>query len=163
MLIDNKKNGKVGAVLKQNIHNNSRLSIISGYFTLYAFAELKKELNKAIDIRLLFNAPIFKNTAFDHRITGETEEIKFKNQLQQTRLARECADWLKSKVKASEVKVQGAIPFNLFHIDNGNENKVIQGSSNFSSSGLGSVHSSAFHMNTLISDSGATVERHGIF
>lgn len=51
MLIDNKKNGRVGDVLKQNINKNSRLSIISGYFTLYAFAELKKELNKVKDIR----------------------------------------------------------------------------------------------------------------
>ena len=46
MIIDNKKNGKVGDVLKQNISNNSKLSVISGYFTIYAFAELKKELSK---------------------------------------------------------------------------------------------------------------------
>jgi ERCC4-related helicase len=156
MLIDNKKNGRVGDVLKHNINENSRLSIISGYFTLYAFAELKKELNKVKDIRLLFNAPTFKNSPFDHRLNGEVEEIKFKNQLQQTRIARECAEWIKAKVKASEVKVQGAISFNLFHIDNGNESKAIQGSSNLSSSGLGTVHSSAFHMNTLISESEAT-------
>lgn len=163
MLIDNKKNGRVGDVLKQNINENSKLSIISGYFTLYAFAELKKELNKVKDIRLLFNAPVFKNSAFDHRITGEAEEVKFKNQLQQTRIARECADWIKAKVKASEVKMQGVIPFNLFHIDNTNESKAIQGSSNFSSSGLGTVHSSAFHMNTLISESGATRDFLAIF
>jgi ERCC4-related helicase len=163
MLIDNKKNGRVGDVLRQSIKDGSKLSIISGYFTLYAFAELKKELNKVKNIRLLFNAPIFKNSAFDHRITGEAEEIKFKNQLQQTRIARECADWIKAKVKASEVKIQGTIPFNLFHIDNANESKAIQGSSNFSSSGLGTVHSSAFHMNTLISESGATRDFLAIF
>ena len=163
MLIDNKKNGKVSDVLKQYINENSKLSIISGYFTLYAFAELKKELNKAKDIRLLFNAPIFKHSAFDHRITGEAEEIKFKNQLQQTRIARECAYWIKTKVKASEVKLQGTIPFNLFHIENGNESKAIQGSSNFSSTGLGTLHSSAFHMNTLISESGATEDFLAIF
>ena len=38
MLIDNKKNNKLGEVLKENIGNNCKLSIISGYFTLYGFS-----------------------------------------------------------------------------------------------------------------------------
>lgn len=40
MLIDNKKNNKLGEVLKENIDNNCKLSIISGYFTLYGFSHL---------------------------------------------------------------------------------------------------------------------------
>lgn len=43
MLIDNKKNGKVGDVLKSSIINNSKLSIISGYFTIYSYNHLKNE------------------------------------------------------------------------------------------------------------------------
>ena len=46
MLIDNKKNNKLGEVLKENIDNNCKLSIISGYFTLYGFSHLKTELEK---------------------------------------------------------------------------------------------------------------------
>lgn len=42
MLIDNKKNNKVGEVLKEHIKNNSKLSIISSYFTLQGFNHLKK-------------------------------------------------------------------------------------------------------------------------
>ena len=57
MLIDNKKNGKVGDILKQNIKDGSKLSVISGYFTIYAFWELKKELNKIKELRLLFTSP----------------------------------------------------------------------------------------------------------
>jgi len=91
LLIDNKKNGKVGDVLKQNIKNNSQLSIISSYFTIYAFAELKKELTRIKELRLLFSAPIFKNTHTNNYLSGEPEEIKFKNQLQQVKIARECA------------------------------------------------------------------------
>jgi len=44
LLIDNKKNGRVGDILRQSIDRNAKLSIISGYFTIYAFAELKKNL-----------------------------------------------------------------------------------------------------------------------
>jgi len=110
MLIDNKRNGKVGDVLKQSIKDGSKLSIISGYFSIYAFAELKKELRKIKELRLLFTAPLFKNNYSYNHLSGEPEEIKYKNQLQQVRIARECAAWIKEKVKAQEVKTQGAIP-----------------------------------------------------
>jgi len=155
VLIDNKKNGKVGDVLQQNIEINSKLSIISGYFTIYAFAELKKELTKIKELRLLFTAPIFKNTHTNNYLSGELEEIKFKNQLQQVKIARECASWIRDKVQTKEVKTNGTIPFNLYHIDN---NTAIAGSSNFSSVGLGYTNSSTFAMNTLTKDAQTTKE-----
>jgi len=156
MLIDNKKNGKVGDVLKQNIKSNSKLSIISAYFTIYAFTELKKELTRIKELRLLFTAPIYQNNYINNPIFGESEEIKFKNSLQQVPIARECASWIRDKVKIAEVKTQGVIPFNLYHIDNANETIAIQGSSNFSSVGLGYTNSDSFHMNTLVKDSETT-------
>jgi len=60
MLIDNKKHNKVGNVLKENIQKGSKLSVISGYFTIYAFAELKKELSKLDSLRLLFSSPLYQ-------------------------------------------------------------------------------------------------------
>jgi len=156
MLIDNKRNGKVGDVLKQNIRNNSKLSIISAYFTIYAFSELKKELTRIKELRLLFTAPIYQNNYINNPIFGESEEIKFKNSLQQVPIARECASWIRDKVKIKEAKTQGVIPFNLYHIDNANDTIAIQGSSNFSSVGLGYTNTDSFHMNTLVRDSEST-------
>ena len=49
MLIDNKKNGKVGDALKEHIQKNCSLSIVSAYFTIYAYEALKKELSKKIN------------------------------------------------------------------------------------------------------------------
>jgi len=156
MLIDNKRNGKVGDVLKQNIKSNSKLSIISAYFTIYAFSELKKELTRIKELRLLFTAPVYQNNYTNNPIFGESEEIKIKNSLQQVPISRECATWIRDKVKVGEVKTQGVIPFNLYHIDNANETIAIQGSSNFSSVGLGYTNSDSFHMNTLVKDSDTT-------
>ena len=156
MLIDNKKNGKVGDVLKQNIKNNSKLSIISAYFTIYELIVIKKELSKIKELRLLFTTPIYQNNYVNNPIFGESEEIKFKNSLQQVPIARECATWIREKVKIKEVKTQGVIPFNLYHIDNTNDIIAIQGSSNFSSVGLGYTNSNTFHMNTLVKDSETT-------
>ncbi len=156
MIIDNKKNGKVGDILKQSIQKDSKLSIISGYFTIYAFAELKKELTKIKELRLLFTAPLFKNNYLNNHLSGEDEEIKFKNQLQQVKIARECALWIKEKVQTKEVNTSGVIPFNLYHINNGSNNTAIQGSSNFSSIGFGYASSNTFAMNTLSKDSETT-------
>ena len=156
MIIDNKKNGKVGDVLKQNIKKNSKLSILSAYFTIYAFAELKKELTRIKELRLLFTAPIYQKNYVDNPLSGESEEIKFKNSLQQVQIARECASWIRDKVKIREVKTQVVIPFNLYHIDNAGNNIAIQGSSNFSSVGLGYTNSDSFYMNTFVKDSETT-------
>lgn len=155
MLLDNKKNGKVGDVLKKNITNNSKLSIISSYFTIYAFAELKKELTRIKELRLLFSVPIFKNAHSNNFLSGEPEEIKFKNQLQQVQIARECVSWIRDKVQAKELKASGSLPFNLYHIDN---DTSITGSSNFSSVGLGYANSSTFAMNTLTKDAQTSKE-----
>ena len=152
MLIDNKKNGKVGDVLKQNIKTNSKLSIISAYFTIYAFKELKKELMNLKELRLLFTAPIYQNNYTNNPLFGVDEEITFKNSMQQVSIAKECANWIKQKVQIKEVEMKGVIPFTLYHLDNTKNSTAIHGISNFSSVGLGYTHSDLFHMNTLFQD-----------
>lgn len=54
-ILDNKTQGKVIDKLKDNIKTGTKLSIISAYFTIYAYEELKKELNKIDKLRLLFS------------------------------------------------------------------------------------------------------------
>ena len=51
-ILDNKMQGKVYEELQNNIRSGSKISIISGYFTIYAYASLKKEFNK-IDLMYL--------------------------------------------------------------------------------------------------------------
>ena len=60
-IIDNKQYGRVGDVLKRNIKENSKLSIIASYFTLYAFDELKEELSKIDSLRFIYTEPTFVN------------------------------------------------------------------------------------------------------
>jgi SNF2 family DNA or RNA helicase len=156
VLIDNKKNGNVGDILKQNINANSKLSIISAYFTIYAFSELKKELINLKELRLLFTTPIYQNNYLNNPLFVVDEEVTFKNSMQQVSIAKECANWIKEKVQIKEAKTKGIIPFNLYHIDNTKNSTAIQGSSNFSSVGLGYTHSNSFAMNTLVQDTQTT-------
>ena len=42
---DNYSRGKVGEFLRQKIQSGSTLSVVSAYFTIYAFEALKSQLN----------------------------------------------------------------------------------------------------------------------
>lgn len=157
MLIDNKKNGKVGDALKEHIQKNCSLSIVSAYFTIYAYEALKKELSKTKDVRFLFSSSFSDPQSHASRfISSENEERKFKNDLRHVKIAKECAQWFQEKVKAKETKTSGILPFNMVHVDNPSGSIAIQGSSNFSTTGLGYTYSNAFHMNTLVTDASTT-------
>lgn len=52
-IIDNRKRGSLGEYLKDNMDKKSKLSIVSAYFTVYAYNELKKELNGIKELRFL--------------------------------------------------------------------------------------------------------------
>lgn len=58
-ILDNKVQGRVIDKLRENIKSGTRLSIISAYFTIYAYEELRKELGKIEKLRLLFSEPTF--------------------------------------------------------------------------------------------------------
>ncbi|MFH1098290.1 MAG: hypothetical protein V1749_12480, partial [Candidatus Desantisbacteria bacterium] len=54
---DNHSNGCVGNFLKQAISNNSDVSIVSAYFTIYAYHHLKNNLDNINQLRFLFGDP----------------------------------------------------------------------------------------------------------
>ena len=53
MLLDNKKNGKVGDELRKYLTDGAKLSVISGLFSIYGFESLKKELRQIDGTRLV--------------------------------------------------------------------------------------------------------------
>ncbi|MBP9037793.1 MAG: hypothetical protein KBG38_08505, partial [Candidatus Cloacimonas sp.] len=58
-ILDNRRRGNVGDYLADNIDKKSKLSIVSAYFTIYAYNELKTQLNKVEQLRFLFGEPTF--------------------------------------------------------------------------------------------------------
>ncbi|MDB2384655.1 hypothetical protein N9V90_02355, partial [Endozoicomonas sp.] len=157
MLLDNRQNGKVGDELRQHLSKGSKLSIISGLFSIYGFDSLRTELAKVYDIRLLLSKPTLITASplnpFSE-LTGDHFEQHLKNQLNQQQIAKECARWLKQKV---DVKSTSMANQNLFHISKGKDNTfAIQGSSNFTSTGLGFSESDQFDMNMCLNEPSAT-------
>lgn len=58
-LRDNHKRGTVGDFLINNIKSGSELSIVSAYFTIYAYQKLKTELESVNHLNFLFGEPTF--------------------------------------------------------------------------------------------------------
>ena len=77
---------------------------------------------------------------FKTRLTGDRFEVRLRNQLNQAGVAAECARWMENRVQVKATKSPGIIPQTLFYVGNsGDENLAIQGSSQFTSTGLVTV------------------------
>ena len=160
-IIDNKRNGKVVTELKDNICNGSKLSIISAYFTIYAYNELKKELSKVDKFRFIFTEPSFVKSDNEvqrefyiqhneNNIAGNEFEMKLRNEMRQSAIAKECANWLSKKAEIKSLKRENPAQPRLIHIDNGNDSICINGSVDFTTDGLGITSSNRIDSNTCM-------------
>ena len=103
----------LGDDLKIEINKNSRVSIAASYFSIYAFEELKEELNDIEELKFIFTSPTFIKDGIkkekrefhipmnnkEKSIYGNSFEVKLKNELSQKAIAKECSEWIKQKVK----------------------------------------------------------------
>lgn len=154
MLLDNKNNGKVGIELKSRIGSGSKLSILSGLFSIYGFSSLKKELAQIPEVRLLLSK---FNPESIPLLAGSLSELRLKNQLDQAKIARECAKWVSGNVAIKALLNNQLVNQNLFHVEDAEKGSFsIQGSSNFTASGLGETKSDSYEMNIGISDNNGT-------
>jgi len=106
-------NAKVVDNLKVSIKNETKLSIASACFSIYAFEELKSQLQNIEELRFIFTAPSFlkdgeskQSRDFyipridrERALYGSQYEVKLRNQLTQKAIAIECVDWIREKVK----------------------------------------------------------------
>lgn len=99
--------------LMVTIKKGDKLSIAAACFSIYAYQALKKQLDGIDELRFIFTSPTFlhekapkeKREFYIPRLDRErslygTEfEVKLRNELTQKAIARECADWIRKKVK----------------------------------------------------------------
>ncbi len=152
MLLDNKSGGNVGKELKKCSFEGSKLAVLSSLFTLYGFASLKKELSKVQQTRLYLTN--WQDQSMQYLI-GTEQEVRLLNQLDQKRIAAECAKWLRGKVEVRASQTP-QVAQNLFHLQSGESSFAIHGSATFSPIGLGDVLSENLQINTGMSDTQST-------
>ncbi|MEY8609995.1 helicase-related protein [Parabacteroides segnis] len=109
----NNINERVVDDLKNRLSSKSKVSVAAASFSIYAFEALKEELGNIEELRFIFTSPTFvKDKAEkekrefyipklnrERNLYGSDFEIKLRNQLSQKAIARECADWIRKKVR----------------------------------------------------------------
>src|SRR5580700_9369707 len=142
---DNHKHGYVGDFLKSNIKQDSGLSIVSAYFTIYAYSQLKNQLEQIDHLNFLFGEPRFlqsldpsKTNKRDFKIEDDKIVIPIESRLKQKAIARECSAWIDKKVDIKSMVKPNFLHGKLYLIENPNGvNEAVMGSSNFTVNGLG--------------------------
>lgn len=156
MLIDNKKHGKVGDVLRRQLAQGGKLSVIADSFSLYGFQYLRKELEKLTSIRLLVSDASLSSDDTLPSLSGGIHENRLKNQLIQKHLAQSCSKFIEAKAQVKAAISANSIAQNLFHLKGNESSFAIQGSSPFTSEGLGYVESIRHHINIGIAEKEST-------
>lgn len=97
--------------LASTISKGSKVSIAAACFSMYAYKELKKQLESVDECRLIFTSPTFvtekaekqKREFYIPRLNRESSlygtefELKLRNEMTQKAIAKECADWIRHK------------------------------------------------------------------
>jgi SNF2 family DNA or RNA helicase len=139
---DNHYCGSVGDFLKPHIQDGTHLSVVSAYFTIYAYAALKERLDRIGHMNFLFGEPAFVRSLDPGKTETKafiitSDGLKLANALKQKRVARECAQWIRQKVDIRSVCRSNFLHGKLYHVRNGTEDVAVLGSSNFTPRGLG--------------------------
>lgn len=97
--------------MASTIGKGSKVSIAAACFSMYAYKELRKQLEQVDECRFIFTSPTFvteksekqKREFYIPRLNRESSlygtefEIKLRNEMTQKAIAKECADWIRRK------------------------------------------------------------------
>ena len=110
--------------LRRMLRQGSRVSMAAASFSIYAFEALQKELEKVDELRFIFTSPTFNKERAkkqkrefyipklnrERTLYGSDFEIKLRNNLTQKAIARECAQWIREKVRFKTNTSQKPMP-----------------------------------------------------
>ncbi|TSI07647.1 helicase-related protein [Lysinibacillus sp. BW-2-10] len=154
-LVDNKGENTLLQVVKNEVKKGSKIAVASAYFSIYAFEELKKELQKSKEFRFLYTGPTFYNHEKDHNhqykiyenkenyptFHGNRFEIPLRNKMLSKSIARECSKWIREHAEFKTILGENVFPKQLL-IQNEKTNSVqVHSEIEFTADGLGITQS----------------------
>lgn len=136
--------------LIEKISKGSKVSVAAACFSMYAYKELKKQLESVDEFRFIFTSPTFvtekatkeKREFYIPRLSRESSlygtefEIKLKNEMTQKAVAKECADWIRRKATFKS-NITGENMAGFATVENREDNYVYQPLTGFTTVELG--------------------------
>ena len=158
-IIDN-TNSLLGDDLRSELHRGARAKIAASCFSIYAFDALKDELSNVDELQFIFTSPTFiPSEVTDHvrkerrqffipdndgesGLYGTEFEIHLRNKMTQRAVARECAEWIRSKVTFRSNKTKAPMQ-QFMHVSNRRADIAYMPISGFTATDLGFQKSDA--------------------
>lgn len=150
MEIDN-RSIRLGDELKKEIKPGSKVKIAAATFSMFAFQQLKEELETIEELKFIFTNPTFvtDETRVGYReytipkkereqsIFGGRYELKLMNELTQKAIARECADWIRKKARFKSINIETDEMPNGMRIETDDDTVAVDRLKNFDRKELG--------------------------
>ncbi|WP_042507431.1 helicase-related protein [Streptococcus ilei] len=150
MEIDN-RGVRLGDELKKEIKPGSKVKIAAATFSMFAFQQLKEELETIEELKFIFTNPTFvtDETRVGYReytipkkereqsIFGGRYELKLMNELTQKAIARECADWIRKKARFKSINIETDEMPNGMRIETDDDTVAVDRLKNFDRKELG--------------------------
>ena len=110
--------------LLETLCSGSKVSVAAACFSIYAYQELKEQLEKVDELRFIFTSPTFTTEkepkqrrefyiprlSRERNLSGPEFEVRLRNELTQKAIAKECADWIRRKVQFKSNVTQEQMP-----------------------------------------------------
>jgi helicase len=150
MEIDN-RSIRLGDELKKKIKPGSKVKVAAATFSMFAFQQLKEELETIDELKFIFTNPTFvtDETRVGYReytipkkereqsIFGGRYELKLMNELTQKAIARECAEWIREKARFKSINIETDEMPNGMRIETGDDIIAVDRLKNFDRKELG--------------------------
>ncbi len=172
-LVDNKGDNTLIQTLKNEVKKGSKLAVASAYFSIYAFAELKKELSKGEEFRFLYTKPTFydheKDSNHQYRIKvnkenyptfeGNELELSLRNKMLSKSTAITASDWIKEKAQFKTLLGDNTFPKQIILQNEKGNDVQIQSEIEFTADGLGITKSNRLASFPVIYNGGPLTEQ----
>lgn len=118
LIRDNKDYGSVGEFLKYVVKEGSEISVVSAYFTIFAYYGLHEQLDSIKSMKFLFGEPTFITSdnvdVRNYKIEDESIVINPAEKFSQKRIAAKCADWIRDKVEIKSIVKIDMLVYHLY-------------------------------------------------